>query len=295
MQKKKFDGLYPALITPFKDNGNVNEKALLNVADRLIEQEAEGLYLMGSTAEAFLMSTSERNKITELLLKHIGGRCNAIVQVGTLSTADAVSMAKLAYENGADMISAVAPFYYAHSTSELKNHFLTIADATPLPFLLYNFPGYSGVEYSVEQLIKLINEPSIIGVKYTDMNLYKLERLKRNVPEALLFNGHDEVYLSACAIGVRNAIGSTFNIMLPKFKSIKNLVEQGRFDLAQKEQAHANDVIDVLIKTGVVQGIKYILTKLGYEVGDCRAPFSKLNTEKCNMLDEVLDLLEPMQ
>ena len=66
---------------------------------------------------------------------------------------------------------------------------------------------------------------------------------------------------------------STFNIMLPKFKSIKSLVEQGRFDMAQKEQAHANDVIEVLIKTGVIQGIKYILSKLGYEAGDLQDTF----------------------
>ena len=110
----------------------------------------------------------------------------------------------------------------------------------------------------------------------------------------MLFNGHDEVYLAACALGVKNAIGSTFNIMLPKFKSIRNLIELNRFDLAREEQAQVNDVIDVLIKTGVVPGIKYLLSKKGYDVGICKKPFGEINDEKRLMLDRITDFLNPI-
>lgn len=291
--KQIFQGLYPALITPFKENGEVNEKVLPQLIDRLLEQNAEGLYLMGSTAEAFLMTNDQRSKTFNLIAKHVKGRCRLIAQVGSLETKACTDMAKNAYDNGADMISAVAPYYYKHSFEELKAYFLSIAETTPLPFLLYNFPGYSGVSYEIEQLIEISSNPSVVGIKYTDMDLYKLERIQNKKPDLLLFNGHDEVYLAACALGVKNAIGSTFNIMLPKFQNIKLLVEKNNWEAARKEQEQANDVIEALIKVGVIPGIKYILSKKGYDVGLCRKPFSELKAENRKIIDDVMNFLEP--
>ena len=291
--KQRFEGLYPALITPFKENGEVNEKVLIQLTDRLLEQKTDGLYLLGSTAEAFLMTDEQRNRTFKLISKHVNGRCKLIAQVGGLDTKACIDMAKSAYENGADMVSAVAPYYYKLSFDEIKKHFLAIAEATPLPFLLYNFPGYSGVSYETEQLLEIVGNDKVAGIKYTDMNLYKLERLRNKGSDILLFNGHDEVYLAACALGVKNAIGSTFNVMLPKFQNIRNLVNKNEWDKARMEQEQANCVIEALIKAGVIPGIKHILSKREYEVGVCRKPFATLSNKDKRNIDLVMELLEP--
>lgn len=287
-------GQYPALITPFHNDGSVNKTSMLKLTDRLIEQGADGLYLTGSTSESFLMSVDERNDLVKLICNHVKGSCKLIVQVGTLATDDAVSMAKCAGDAGAHAISAVAPFYYTYSFEELKQYYHSIADATDLPFILYNIPGFTGVDYSIEQLLELTDYPSIMGMKYTDMNLYKLERIKSARPDLLLFNGHDEVYLAAVALGVTSSIGSTYNLMIPKFINIRQLAAKGRFDLALEEQKQANSVIEILIKTGVIPGIKYLLKEMGIDAGICRQPFAPLDQSKKSLLDKVIPLLKPI-
>jgi N-acetylneuraminate lyase len=284
---EKFKGIFPALVTPYDENGEMNEKSLRKIVQLNIDRGVTGFYINGSTAETFVLNMEERKRLIDIVADEVKGRSTLIYHVGNISTSDAIELAKYGEKVGVDAISAIPPFYYKFSFEEIKEYYQDILNSVNLPMIVYNFPANSGVQFSLDHFKELLSDDRIIGIKHTSMNLYDLERLQYETGKFLL-NGHDEVFLGGLNMGAIGAVGSTYNLMADKFVKIYQLFQEGSLEEAFAIQREANNVIDAFIKVGVNQGIKYGLEKMGIECNGCRKPFKGLSADEKVLLDRVL-------
>lgn len=285
---EKLKGIFPALITPYKDNGNINVEVLRELVRINIEKGVAGFYVGGSTAEAFLLTLDERKLILETVVETVNEECAVIAHIGCISTDQAIELAKHAKNTGVDAVSSIPPFYYNFTLEEIKGYYFDIIKSVDLPMIVYNFPSNSGVTFDSQNAKDLIQNERVVGIKHTSYDLYQMERFKEIDQDLIIFNGHDEVFLAGLAMGADSAIGSTYNFMAEKFIKIQNLYLEDKYEEAKRIQKRANDIIEVLIKVGVYQGIKYALSLQGLDCGKCRKPFKILTEDKRKILKETL-------
>lgn len=290
--KKEFTGIFPALLTPFDKNDNVNTEVLRRITRYNLDKGVSGFYVGGSTAEAFLLSTEERLQVMQTVAEEAKTETTLIAHIGCISTKQAIELAKAAKEMGYDAISSVAPFYYKFSFPEIKKYYYDIVDAVDLPMFIYNFPAFSGVNLTVDNIAEFLTDDRFLGVKHTSSDYFALEQFKAAFPDKIVYNGYDETFLAGLAMGADGAIGSTFNLMAEKFIKIRALFAENKVAEAQAVQKEANAIIRALCKVGVMQGEKAVMDALGFEMGDARAPFAPLSQEqKKELLDTVMPLL----
>lgn len=282
-------GVFSALITPFHDDGRLNLDVLPALAEFELAQGIHGFYVGGSTGEAFLQSPAERTQVLRAFAAAVLGRAKLIAHVGAIHTDEAVALARAASDAGYDAVSAIPPFYYDFSPTEVRAHYHRLAQATPLPLVVYNFPAKSARPLSTADLLALLAHPRIIGVKHTSQNLYQLERLKAAAPQAVVYNGFDEMFVGGLAMGADGGIGTTYNVMGGLFVQMMDALRGGDLERAQALQRSANEVIDVLIEVGVFPGTKAMLKLLGVDCGPCRAPFASLSTAQQAAVERITD------
>ncbi|MBQ8229434.1 MAG: N-acetylneuraminate lyase [Clostridia bacterium] len=290
---KPFSGIYPALLTPFTKQNEINEAALTRLIEYNIKKGVSGFYVTGSTGEAFLLSFEERKQVMKLVKEVVGNRCKLIAQVGCIATHQAIELAKYAETLGYDAISSVAPYYYKFSFKEVKDYYFDIVNAVSLPMIIYNIPSFSGVNLSVDNLNEFLKDDRFIGVKHTSNDYFALERFTSAHPDKVFYNGFDEMMLAGLIMGADGAIGSTFNFMAEKFIKLQSLFSANKIAEAQALQTQINEIIAVLCEVGVMAGEKEVLNQLGFEFGDCRKPFKKLtDSEKLLITQKIMPFVE---
>lgn len=281
-------GIFPALLTPFDGTGKVNEESLRRMVDAGVERGVRGFYVCGSTGEAFLLTPEERKRILEVVVDATGGRAAVICHIGSIGTDLTLDLGRHAAAAGADAVSSIPPFYYKFSEDEIAGYYLDIAKALDCPVIPYNFPNLSGVTLNAALMRRLREDSRIVGVKFTSNDLFQLERMRVADPELLILNGFDEVFLAGLSMGADGAIGSTFNFMPEKFLGIERNFRAGDVAAARKLQDEANQVIQVLIKTGkLLNAQKYLMDLQGIPCGECRRPFLPLTAEDRADLERV--------
>ncbi len=285
-------GILTALLTPFDKDNKINYNALEAHINNNLKMGVDGFYVGGSTAEVFLLTDEERMYLYQAIKEIVADRASLIAHVGSISTENAIKYAKYAEKLGYDAISAIAPFYYNFGIEKIKKYYFDIVDNSSLPMIIYNFPGFSGVNLSADNLKDFLENDKIMGVKFTSNDFFALEQIKSAYPDKVVFNGFDEMYLAGFSMGADGAIGSTFNIMADKFVKIKKLAEDGNMTEARQLQNEANEIITALIKVGVMEAEKEVLNLMGFDFGSARPPFKKVSKEESEYLyNTVLPLL----
>lgn len=278
----------PALLTPFCEDGSINHAALRRLVRYNMKKGVQGFYCCGSTAEAFLLSEKERKEALDTVVEEVNGRCAVIAHVGAISTDTAIALAQHAEQAGAHAVSAISPFYYNFSFDEISDYYRDIADHVGLPFIVYNFPAMSGVTLDIDRILHLLSDARFIGIKHTSNDFYALNRIKKHFPDRIVYGGYDEMFLPALAAGADSAIGSTFNFMAEKFLRIRAFYDQGDTAKALEAQTQANDIIDALVKVGVLAAEKAVLSILGIDMGPCRKPFRRVSEGQRALLEEAV-------
>lgn len=286
---KKFEGIYPAIITPIDENEEINEKALEQVIEKTLKQGVAGFYVSGSTGESFLLRDEQRVQLIKAVCGIVDGRCDVIANIGTFSTKSSIKMVEAVKDCGVAAISAVPPFYFRYSKQEIKQYYLDIAQTTGMPMLIYNIPKMSGVSFGTEELIDFMGNDGIIGVKQTTMDLMQTEALVRQCGgDKAVFNGHDEILLPALSVGVKAAIGSTFSIVGDICVGIKKAFDAGEMEKARFLQGKCNGMIKTLLDIGIFPAIKGVLKLQGIDCGNCIKPYQPLGAEAYKTLEKVL-------
>lgn len=277
--------IFAALLTPFKEDGSINSDGIAPLVDFILSKGVHGLYASGSTGESILQSRDERAEHLTALAEYARGKCTLIAHVGAASTGDATSLAATAKTQGYDAVSAVPPYYYKHNFDDINAYYQAIADAAALPVIIYNIPVLTGTNLSTQKLLELMEDPRIAGAKFTASDLFQFQQLRVNAPDKKFYFGTDEMFLGAAAMGTDGGIGSTYNLIGDVYLGIENAVKAGDIDQARHLQSKANELIAILLQTGVMPGLKHALNKIGIPVGPCRAPFSPPDAESLKLLD----------
>lgn len=278
-ERTAFRGIYAALVTPYRADGSIHHGELKRLVRRLIEQGIDGFYVTGSTAEVFLMSEAERLSLLDTVLEENNGEKIVISHVGAISTDEAVRYAAHAERAGADAVSAISPFYYHFSDTEIVDHYKAIMEETALPMFVYNFPAFSGFSLSESVLERLKACKNLRGVKYTSADMFLLERIKTNNKDLTVLNGYDEMLTAGLAMGADGGVGSTYNCMAPLIRSIYDHMQSGEIEKARACQKKVNAVIACMSRHGVFASVKAILEYQGMSFGGCRRPFAPLSEE----------------
>lgn len=276
MNYNKFKGIFPALLTPFEKNGEVNVKSLERLIDYNLKKGVNGFYVGGSTGEGFLLSREERNSIYTAAARKAKGKCTLIAHIGDMSLENAVEYAKTAEKLGYDAISSVTPFYYKYTPRQIIDYYCEITKKCSLPMIIYFIPALAGASIDSGVFDSLLKNDEFMGVKFTSNDFFTLERLRNKYPDKILYNGYDEMCLSGLVMGADGAIGSTYNAMAEKFIDIYRLAEKNKYDEALKIQHDANDIIAALIDGGDAKAsLKHVISKyIGIDMGLCKAPQS---------------------
>ncbi len=280
MDNTDLKGIFSALLISFDENGHINEQGIREIIRHNIDKmKIDGLYVGGSTGENFMLSTEEKKEIFRIAKDEVKNDVRLIAQVGSINVKEAVELAKYVTELGYDAISAVTPFYYKFSFSEIKEYYNTIVNSCNNRMIIYSIPFLTNVNMDVSQFGELLENKNIIGIKFTAADFFLLERTRKAFPDKLLWAGFDEMMLPALSLNVDGAIGSTFNVNGIRARQIFNLAQEGKFSEALELQHITNDLIEAILNNGLYSTLKNILEQ-GVNAGYCRRPMASSTPEQ---------------
>lgn len=284
-------GIYLPLMTPFDEQGRIVIENIPAMVEHHIKQGVAGFYIGGSSSECFMMSLDERQQVFAAVAQANKGRVPLIAHVGVIALSEVKQLIDSAVANGYDAISATPPFYYGFSKQEVTHYYRTIAAYSPLPLLLYNIPGTTGIHFTHQDLITLSQLDNVVGIKHTTQDMFFIERLREQLPDSIIFHGEDTMLVNGLQMGASGGIGSTYNLMSKQYVEIFNAMAEGNIELALARQKQVNRMTEVLLEVGVYQGIKYAMGQLGVDYGVCREPFLPLTDEQKHRVDQALERL----
>lgn len=285
----KFKKIFSALELPMHPDESLNMEALVNLIEYELSIGVEGFYCMGSSGEALLLSLEERKDALEKIIETVNGRVPVIAHVGTIRTEDAICLGQHAASAGADAISMIPPYYYKFSMEEITTYYEDVMQAIPdIGVIVYNIPQFTAIEFNKDNAWRLLSNDRVMGVKHTSNNLYSLERMKDAFPEKVFFNGFDEQFIGALAMGADATIGTTVNVLCPLFLKARDLFSSGDVSQALKIQGHINYCVEEMCKVGIFNAVKYFLEKRGIPSGRCRKPFHTLTQAECERMDKLI-------
>ena len=291
-----FKGVIPAVLSVFDENEALDEKATRAFIRHLMSYDIGGLYLTGSTGEAFLQDSDERKKQVEIVMDEVAGRLPVVVHVGAISTKASIDLAKHAKSMGAAGVSSVPPFYYKFSEEQILGYYRDIAAAADLPMIVYNIP-LAGM-MTVGTIHKLSQLENVAGVKYTGTALYEETQIKDACgKDFLVYGGCDELGASNIALGVDGIIGSFYNCIPDLYLNIWKAVKANDAAEAARLQAKALHVIDLGLGSGSTMAcLKLWLRAAGVPAGYARRPFTNFSADKRQeLVKALLDLDEREQ
>ena len=284
----KFKGSYTALITPFK-NGGIDEDAFQKLVDWQIDQGTHGLVPVGTTGESPTLSHAEHKRVVELCIETANGRVPVIAGAGSNSTAEAIDFAKHAKEAGADGILVVTPYYNKPTQEGLYLHYKAINDAVDIPIIIYNIPGRSVVDMSVETMARLFKLKNIVGVKDATADLARASQQRGAMgPEFNQLTGEDASALGFMAHGGDGAISVTANVAPAHCAGFQNACLAGDFSRALEIQDRLMPLHDAMFVESNPGPVKYAAERLGLCSAQTRLPLAPISEATRKIVDEAL-------
>lgn len=270
--RERLRGSLTALITPFR-NGAVDDVALRKLVSWQIAEGTHGLVPAGTTGESATLSHDEHRKVVEICIDEAKGRVPVIAGAGSNSTAEAIELTRHAKEAGADAVLSVAPYYNRPTQEGLYRHFAAIADAVDIPIVLYNIPGRSAVEISVETMARLSQIPTIVGVKDATANLLRPSRERPLCGPAFRFlSGEDATTLGYMALGGHGSISVTANVAPRLCAEFQEACMRGAFDRALALHDRLMPLHDAMFCEASPAPAKFAASLLGIGTDEVRLP-----------------------
>ena len=263
-----------ALITPFKEDESVDYEALGRLVDYLLQNGADYLVVLGTTAETPTLTEEEKKKIIELVVTKVRHRIPIVLGVGGNCTKSVVDKLKNDNFEGIDAILSVVPYYNKPSQEGIYQHYKAIAQATELPVILYNVPGRTGVNMTAETTLRLAREfKNIIAVKEASGNITQMDDIIKNKPKDFnVISGDDGItfpLITLGAIGVISVIGNAFP---REFSRMVRLALAGDYDSARTIHHRFTELFSLLFVDGNPAGVKSMLSMMGFVENSLRLP-----------------------
>jgi 4-hydroxy-tetrahydrodipicolinate synthase len=272
-----FSGSITALITPMNRDGSLDFPSFENLVDWQIREGTSALCAVGTTGESPTLSHTEHHAVVERAIKVAAGRVPVIAGAGSNSTAEATDLARHAQNAGAAAVLVVAPYYNKPTQEGLYRHFMTIADAISIPVILYNIPGRSVVDISVETMARLARHANIIGVKDATANLLRPLQLRQALDRPFnQLSGEDGTAVAFLASGGDGCISVTANVAPALCANVQSAWKEGRVQDAMAIQDRLLPLHDAMFCESNPAPVKYAASLLGLAGETCRLPLAPL-------------------
>jgi 4-hydroxy-tetrahydrodipicolinate synthase len=278
-----------AIVTPFSDDGQVNESALRAHVDFLITKGVTGIVPCGTTGESATLSWEEHNHVVDIVINQAKGRIQIIAGAGSNNTAESISAANHAKTSGADAILSITPYYNKPTQEGLYQHYRAIATNVNIPVVVYNVPGRTGVNLLPETLERLCEFPTIVAVKEASGNIGQISEIHRRCGDRLtILSGDDGLTLPILAIGGKGVISVVGNIVPDKMSTMIDLFLKGNFSSALKIHEELLPLSQAMfIETNPVP-VKTAMNIIGLKGGTFRLPLVSMSEYNKQELISVL-------
>lgn len=274
MAQNIFKGLGIALVTPFTQEGEVDYTALSRLIDYQLANGADFLCILATTGETPTLTAEEKAKIKQMVIEKAGDKVPVLMGCGGNNTAEVVRELKEADFAGIDGILSVCPYYNKPSQEGLYQHFKAIAAASPLPVVLYNVPGRTGVNLKAETTVRLAKDcPNIVAIKEASGSLEQVDEIIKNKPDCFdVISGDDALTFPMIACGAAGVISVIGNALPKEFSRMIRLEMKGEIEAARKIHHRFTDLFNLLFVDGNPAGVKAMLHEMGMIENVLRLP-----------------------
>ena len=285
--KNPFIGTGVALVTPFRKQETIDFSKL----EALINNGADYIVALGTTSEAATMTDTERHALQDFIIETVGGRCPIMLGLGgnnTLAVTDAIANTNF---DGISGILSVAPYYNKPNQRGLAQHFKQIAETSPVPVVIYNVPGRTGVNITADTTLQLANEcPNIIGIKEASGNIAQVMQILRNKPEKFaVISGDDSLTFPMIALGASGVISVIANALPKEMSQMVKFALKGDVKKALPLHNRMLPLMNAIFEEGNPSGIKALLEIEGFIGNTLRMPLVKVSKPLYNKLSSLYD------
>lgn len=289
-QKRAFQGTGTALVTPFKKNGTLDEKALRNLVEFQIKGGVQALIPVGTTGESATLSYKEHYRVFDIVIEQANGRVKIFAGTGSNNTVEAVEQSLHAKKAGADAVLVVGPYYNKPSQEGYFQHYKKIAETVDIPLIVYNVPGRTGGNIEASTTLRMAAEiPNIIAVKEASGNMAQILEIARNKPAGLsLLSGDDALTLPMMAVGSDGCISVVANEVPREFSDLVTHCLRGRWDKARALHNKLLPLMNVNFIEANPIPVKAALAMMGMIEEVYRLPLVSLSEKNREKLRSVL-------
>ena len=290
MARNIFKGLGIALVTPFTADGRVDYKSLKRLLEYQIDNGADFLCILATTGETPCLTQQEKDNITQLVKDVNHGRLPILKGCGGNNTAAIVEELKNSDWTGIDGILSVCPYYNKPSQEGLYQHFKAIAEASPLPVVLYNVPGRTGINLKPETTVRLANDcENIVAIKEASGSLEQVDEIIKNKPKRFdVISGDDALTFSMVASGAAGVISVIGNALPKEFSRMIRLEFRGEYEPARKIHHAFTELYSLLFVDGNPAGVKALLHEMGFIENQLRLPLVPTKVSTLQKMAEIL-------
>ena len=294
MARNIFKGLGIALVTPFTANGEVDYKAIVRLVEYQIQNGADFLCILATTGETPCLSTEEKENIKKLVVDTNRGRLPILMGCGGNNTRAVVEELKTADWTGIDGVLSVCPYYNKPSQEGLYQHFKAIAEASPLPVVLYNVPGRTGINMKSETTVRLARDcENIVAVKEASGSLEQVDEIIKNKPERFdVISGDDALTFSMVASGAAGSISVIGNALPKEVSRMIRLEFKGEYEAARTIHHRFTELYSLLFVDGNPAGVKALLHEMGFIENVLRLPLVPTRITTLQKMTEILKKLK---
>ena len=276
---KKFYGTGVALVTPFNEQLDIDYKAL----KKLLNHTAKGVdyfVVMGTTGESTTISDDEKNEVLDFVKNNNPKKLPIVFGIGGNNTSHVIEVIKKTNFNGVDGLLSVSPYYNKPSQEGIYQHFKLIAEASPVPIIMYNVPGRTGSNITAETTLRLAELKNIIGTKEASGNIEQcMNIVKRKPKEFLLISGDDMLTVPLYSIGSKGVISVLANAFPIYFKKMKKYAFSNKFEKASAEQFKILAINPLMYEEGNPVGVKHLLSEMGICERHTRLPMASASMD----------------
>ena len=264
MKNNPFKGMGIALITPFHSDYSVDTESLAKIVHHVIDNGADFLVVLGTTSEAPTLSAEEKNLVIKTILEANGNRLPILLGMGGNNTQAVIDAIKAQDFTGISGILSVVPFYNKPNQRGMKAHFEAIADASPIPMVLYNVPGRVGVNLQAATCVELAKHPNIIAVKEASGNLQQIMEILRDKPADFdVLSGDDGITQPLMALGAQGVISVAANAYTKPFSQMMHAQKEGNTAEALRLHFGMLKMNQLIFADGNPSGIKCLMQRMG--------------------------------
>ena len=273
-----FKGTGIALITPFNEDKSVDFVALERIVNHVIDGGADFLVALGTTSEAPTLTAEEKKQVVSTILKTNAKRLPVLLGLGGNNTAGVIEQIKNQDFMDIDGILSVVPYYNKPNQRGMKAHFEAIADASPVPVILYNVPGRVGVNLQAATCVELAKHPNIVAVKEASGNLQQIMEILRDKPADFdVISGDDAITQPMMALGAQGVISVAANAYIKPFARMMRAMKEGQLEVALKLHYSMLRMNQLIFADGNPAGIKCLMSHIGLCKNVLRLPLVPAN------------------